>query len=37
MWFNMHINVGKIFHMNYHMWVMHVIWNYDLLVITYQT
>jgi uncharacterized protein (DUF608 family) len=37
MWFNMHINVKKPFHMNYHMWVnaiiiyesMHINWNYD--------
>jgi hypothetical protein len=29
----MQINVTKIFHMNYHMKVMHINWSYDQTII----
>jgi len=35
MWFNMHINVAKNFNINYHVWIMHINWNYELLVMIY--
>jgi len=37
MWLNMHINVAKTFHLNYHVKVMHIDRNHDLLMMIYQT
>jgi hypothetical protein len=33
MWFNMHTNVAKKIHMNYHVKVKHINWNYNHTII----
>jgi len=30
---SIYINVTKIFHMNFHVWVMHINWNYEQIII----